>query len=374
MSLLGNIVGGAIGFLVGGPVGAAAGAAIGGTKAAQDAADEAAKAAGFIVVEAGRVYMKYLEGVGKVYLSLGTFVFNALEDVGELFLNLPKGLLGMRPLRPSEKAIARQVFGNSIPLERIVISSLDGLSGRPFTVPGFMLQSMSWFIPGIGPLLAITSMVRGLTDKYILFLGNDGYNDAINYRLARNRDGTWAMGPGQNLVHELTHVWQGHNNGFAWGYVVNSLVRQAQNGTDAYKYSPGAQWNTYDAEPQAHIVEDWFNGTLNNAVRRPPTLAGFRASPWLLDPTLFLGAYIDCNIRPGLPNAPTVFPTARSNPTGTAITEVLKKTTLANKVTTKSAGSVAVRTLVPGATPIPTTYSDTMLVRTNPSLAALKLR
>jgi hypothetical protein len=367
MSLLGNIIGGAIGFVVGGPVGAAAGAAIGGTKAAQDAADEAAKAAGFIVVEAGRVYMKYLEGVGKVYLSLGTLVVDAVE----FFLSLPKGVLGMRPLRPSEKAIARRVFGNTIPLDRIRVSSLDGLSGRPFTVPGFMLQSMSWFIPGIGPLLAITSMVRGLTDKYILFLGNDGYDDAINYRLVKNGDGTWVMGPGQNLVHELTHVWQGHNNGFAWGYVVNSVVRQAQNGTDAYKYRPGAQWNTYDAEPQAHIVEDWFNGTLNNAVRRP-TLAGSRALTSLVDPTLFLGAYIDCNIRPGLPNARTVFPTASNNPARTAITEVLKNAKSADTLTLKSAGSVlAARTLVPGATPIPTTYSSNMLVRTNP---ALKLR
>jgi hypothetical protein len=363
---LGSIIGGVVGYVVGGPVGAAAGAAIGGTQAAQDAADAAAEAAGWFVIEEGRVYVRLIEGVGKVYLSLGSLVINAVEDVGELFLYLTKGIIGMRPLRPSEKAIATRVFGRSIPLDRIVISSLDGIGSRPFTVPCIMLQSYSWVIPGIGPLMAITAMIRGLTDKYILFLGEDGYNDAINYRVAKKTNGTYAVGPGQKLVHELTHVWQGHNGGFAWGYVINSVLNQIAYGSHAYDYLAGGQWNSYDVEPQAHIVEDWYNATLNKALNS--SVSVLRSST-LIDPVSFLGAYIDCNIRPGQPNAHTVFPTAYHNH-GSIARAVLNHTVTANTgvIRPTTVASAVLKHTVSANTGV--ISPDTPVVRVNPSLKA----
>jgi hypothetical protein len=185
----------------------------------------------------------------------------------------------------------------------VVISSLDGLGGRPFTVPGTLLEAFTWAIPGIGPLLAIASAIRGLRNKYVLFLGTDGYNDAINYRVTTDGAGHATMAPGQNLIHELTHVWQGYNNAFSWSYVLNSVSNQFTQGESAaYGYVLGQQWDTYDAEPQARIVEHWYNISRIGALWHESARKGT-----LISNSDTYKAYMDCNIRPGLPHARTVF-------------------------------------------------------------------
>jgi hypothetical protein len=68
------------------------------------------------------------------------------------------------------------------------------------------------------------------------------------------------------LVHETTHVWQGHNAVFAMTYVINSAYHQCKgvvtggfnNRVAAYSYQPGQWFKTYNAEQQAHIVQDWY--------------------------------------------------------------------------------------------------------------------
>ena len=276
---IGKILVGIGGGIALGPVGVAAGILIGDSKPAQKAAE---------------ITTKFISGVGEVTVSAGTTILDAVSDVSKAFIALVGDLFGaiaLRPLRPSEIAIAKQVYYNRVclPLDRIVVCSLNGWGQRPFTMPGGMLSTLGFAIPGIGPLLAVSSIIGDLTDKYILFLGRDGYRDA-NWK--RNGD----LVAGQTLIHELTHAWQGYHNRFAWSYIFGSLSSQAQDGKDAYKYVPGAQFRTYNPEQQAHIVEDWFVECNN-----PKNPLAKNGGPNLRH-------YMTCNIWPGLPDAETIFP------------------------------------------------------------------
>jgi hypothetical protein len=75
------------------------------------------------------------------------------------------------------------------------------------------------------------------------------------------------------LVHELTHVWQGHHAVISWAYMVDSMTCQAPpilhalvtRGTPlkgarnaAYDYQPGKLFQDYNVEQQAYIVENWY--------------------------------------------------------------------------------------------------------------------
>ena len=60
-------------------------------------------------------------------------------------------------------------------------------------------------------------MVSGGT---IILGGPVAYNGAVNW-MRRDKDI-----PGQNLIHELTRVWQGKRNVFGWTYVFSSIANQ----------------------------------------------------------------------------------------------------------------------------------------------------
>lgn len=288
MSFLGKIVGGAIGFVVAGPAGAVAGAAIGGSKAASDAADT--------VGQAAKYTEEFIEGVGKVIVAGGVFIIDAVSDVAQAIFNVAEGVVAFRPLRPSELNVARQMFGASIPLEKVVISTLIGLGNRPFTIPGSLIMSSAWAIPGIGPVLEVAYLLQGLSDKYVIFAGRDGYNHALNMPFDMKKKG-------QTLMHELTHVWQGHHQDFQWSYILNSLWKQCEccpNFKLAYRPAPGSQWRDYTAEQQAVLIEGWYVNNFGVIGR-----SAFASEAVLQDQ---LEAYMASNIRPGLPYATTVFP------------------------------------------------------------------
>ncbi|MBC7910899.1 MAG: hypothetical protein H7Y30_10395, partial [Pyrinomonadaceae bacterium] len=69
------------------------------------------------------------------------------------------------------------------------------------------------------------------------------------------------------LIHELTHVWQGHHGWNTMAYMAQSVMAQGQamwrtgNRNNAYPYDQSSyrNWNEYNVEQQASIVEDWFN-------------------------------------------------------------------------------------------------------------------
>src|SRR5262249_32015930 len=161
-----------------------------------------------------------------------------------------EGIIGIRSLRPQEIELAQTVYNNTVPLDRCLIVSMCGFQNRQFTLPGTMVMTLSGMVPGIGSLLLVGELVAQLQDKYLLFLGKRGYNDAINGRYHKKA--------GDILIHELAHVWQGVHYGFPWDYVFNSVWNQCRcslHRKSAYSYVAGKQWNEYECEPQAQIVE-----------------------------------------------------------------------------------------------------------------------
>lgn len=132
-----------------------------------------------------------------------------------------------RPLKPSEIAVAKQVFLDSITWSEVRISDGHGRGNSVFTNAG---------------------------------IGKDTiYMTGAKY----------ANPPNDTLIHELTHVWQGTHEGLTGlGYKADSLLHQGfhiamgHGRNAAYAYDRGAlgsvSWSTFTAEQQAAIVEDWF--------------------------------------------------------------------------------------------------------------------
>ena len=158
-----------------------------------------------------------------------------LNDVKSLVAGIPDDIQRATGYRerlatPREESQARKVFQNTLPYGRIWISNGLGAARREYTIPR--------------PL--------GSPDNYLIHLGPVGFADAGG-RVVINQASTE-----QTFVHELTHVWQGHNSRFPPGYIFNSLWHQATQQAAAYAYTPGQSWRSYNVEQQAKIVEDWW--------------------------------------------------------------------------------------------------------------------
>jgi hypothetical protein len=146
--------------------------------------------------------------------------------------------MASRLINQSEIALARQVFLDQLPYDKIHFASyyLPNNEGVPTT-----LASVSSLVP-----------LRSLR-SYTIYFGPKVFSDGADVPGTRN-----------TLIHELTHVWQGHHSQFAWEYMINSLVAQGHailtegNRNRAYDYKPGEPWDDYNVEQQASIVEDWF--------------------------------------------------------------------------------------------------------------------
>ncbi|MFV8050930.1 hypothetical protein [Mycobacterium sp. 48b] len=141
-------------------------------------------------------------------------------------------LIKFRPLNAAEIAFARQVFGNSLPYQDVIITNLAGLGDRAFTAPG---------VDGK------TYLNIGRAYDNPLGTGGDGYPK-----------------PGQLLIHELTHAWQIAHTGSLPGLMCSGMVNQASFilGDNVYQYGPpGRAWSEFNAEQQGAIVDQWFGGT-----------------------------------------------------------------------------------------------------------------
>lgn len=112
------------------------------------------------------------------------------------------------------------------------------------------------------------------------------------------------------LYHELTHVWQAKQRGLREIFFWDARVQITEGEDDAYPFAPGRQWNKYNLEQQAGLVEAWVLG----ATERGRVQSGLH----LGEPTAFdvgarrklaLGSpvfrYINGNVRGGDPRART---------------------------------------------------------------------
>jgi hypothetical protein len=137
--------------------------------------------------------------------------------------------MAARRLSERERLEAWKVFRDTIPYDRIAITSTLGFGERPFTLPNpWPWDWESWDV-------------------------HFGTEEFWRRTVARFGD----LYYWQTLIHELTHVWQGSNAGFPFGYVLNSLWHQAVD-KDPYEYRTGGAWSDYNVEQQAHLVEDWY--------------------------------------------------------------------------------------------------------------------
>jgi hypothetical protein len=154
----------------------------------------------------------------------------------------------------AEYAIVSRVFGDTIPYRvRIMITDAAGEDGRPFTIPTSLISTIlgmseSVFMGNAAAFLATAA--GGYLGSFInlAYLINAG--DAYDSLTSTDRD---------TLVHETTHVWQGKNSTFALSYVFNSIYNQCVL-ANAYAYTAGQAWSSYNVEQQASIVEDWYMG------------------------------------------------------------------------------------------------------------------
>jgi hypothetical protein len=216
--------------------------------------------------------------------KIGKKLLNGLDDVAASVKQiLDPYTIGIRGLRHSERDILHRVYKTSLPpLNNILILSLAGVSGRPFALPAsFVAGVASLIVPGgYGLLLALVALAAKRGECYFLFMGRSGYNNAITGFPGHDDR------PGQTLVHEACHVWQGYQRMFTWEYIFDSIFNQCFRG-GAYQLPdpPTESWDYYGAEQQGIIVERWFaDGEQTDGAYYP---------------------YIHSNVRPGKPHAAT---------------------------------------------------------------------
>ncbi len=161
----------------------------------------------------------------------------------------------------NEIDLAKTVFGSTIPYDKIFVANIN---------------------MGTGAVTVATNPVRS-SANYLLLWGSLYNSNATDITF---RD---------TFIHELTHVWQAEHGSFAMAYMAESVWSQLSEGTReifkdgvqeglrrvrdiirngvqewnhyrdrAYHFSMndiGQNWNSFNVEQQAGIVETWFSPT-----------------------------------------------------------------------------------------------------------------
>lgn len=142
-----------------------------------------------------------------------------------------------RTLTAAEKALARTVFRGTINYDKIIVSDDLGWGNCPYT---YYVDIPGWFTGG----------------NYYIYMGKIAYPDLTSRkRMAHDNDEVR-----NTFIHEMTHVWQGEHRFFKTVFAesVASRLCAAVTGGDAYDYQWGLEWDDYNVEQQAKIVEAWF--------------------------------------------------------------------------------------------------------------------
>ncbi|MGH9901998.1 MAG: hypothetical protein ACRD68_09325, partial [Pyrinomonadaceae bacterium] len=125
---------------------------------------------------------------------------------------------------------ARKVFQATLPYGAIWLSNGLGFGQRPYAIP----HPTRW-------------------GSYLIHFGPADFDNVVGTIAAE-----------RSFIHELTHVWQGHNSRFPFGYIFNSIWHQAAAGGGAYSYTVGKAWSEYNCEQQGNIVRDWWSPNQNS--------------------------------------------------------------------------------------------------------------
>lgn len=167
---------------------------------------------------------------------------------GEKFMSGITIPTSARLMSSAEYSICEDVFGDTLPMRfRIIITNGAGASGRAFTIPTSLITTI---------LGTAATGFAGAIGGYLTSFINVGY--VINVGRHYN---SLASSKKNLLVHETAHVWQGANSTFSLSYVFNSCLHQCINsmtGGSAYGYTAGKDWDDYNVEQQASIIEHWY--------------------------------------------------------------------------------------------------------------------
>ena len=166
--------------------------------------------------------------------------------------------MSQRLLTTSEISLAKLVFQSTLPYNQIYISNAIGAQNRPFTLtaPSVGQVVASTIATSLFGPLATPFITTARPAFYIINFGSSGFANA----------GSLANLP--TFIHELTHVWQAYQQTFPNGYIFNSLWHQVISGSNAYSYTPGQNWNSYNVEQQASLVQDWFSSGMSSTNSR----------------------------------------------------------------------------------------------------------
>lgn len=162
-----------------------------------------------------------------------TPVNNAVSEENTVKEILPRSFRKGRPLHPEELDYVKKIFGDSIDYGKVRITRDH------------------WFSSG-------STRVIGNTIHFTSDYGDD-FHFLDNPRQDLSREGY------ATLAHEMAHVWQYQNGGFA--YAPEALIKQA-----AAAYATGSRntaydwriaydwdlpWESWGPEQQATAIEDW---------------------------------------------------------------------------------------------------------------------
>jgi len=197
---------------------------------------------------------KDLKRAGKSFFSSGKALVGVAQNAGELYLwtngafvsvvtagsAAANVLVKHRSLRAGEIKLARQVFGNTIPYHRVVLTNLHSNDDRAFTIPNI--------------------------DGDILVNLGPAYEHPAEFPRtdAEKRHASNYPTPGQLFIHELTHAWQIANSKFIPGLICAGVVNQTRHTILKQKgiYDPGKdftkKWSSFNAEQQGTVIDSWF--------------------------------------------------------------------------------------------------------------------
>jgi hypothetical protein len=141
-----------------------------------------------------------------------------------------------REASPAEQGFAAQVFRDTLPWDRILLTNLSGANGRAFVCPnidGQILVNLGGHLFG-APVETLALDAQGQPKDWV---------------------------PGQTFIHELVHAWQIAHGALDAGFLLQGIVEQVTKGSSAYKYGPpGPPFTDFGLEGQAAMVEHWFAG------------------------------------------------------------------------------------------------------------------
>ena len=159
-----------------------------------------------------------------------------------------------RAMHDDEIALAFEVFKDTLPIERILLTNLynptdtaNGFLAREFTMPG-------------------------IADGKILVNMGKNFEHTLEPDVQQGVRGTAYETRGQVLIHELTHAWQIHHTTFLPGLLCKALT-SANYKYDEAKVREHADWSgpSFDLEGQAAIIDRWF-GDNRDGLDKPKAL------------------------------------------------------------------------------------------------------